>query len=252
MPQFKSGWAFIRFSESVRYRYRYAHTDDADEFLAALMESSEARIKSIPSGSILWRAQLGTATAERRLEDPDQIICYEEDVPFPADRMVPLRNAAHEGRVNPKGIPCLYLATDKETAMSEIRPSLGDKISIATFRTERVLRVVDCSLHHSAELDPDLLVGSPSPEKVTDGIWAQIDRAFSEPVNDDPATARYAPTQVIAEAFRQREFDGVVYKSRLGTSFNVALFDLDSAKLERRMLFKATAIKYEFAEERPF
>lgn len=135
MPQFKSGWAFIRFSQSVRYRYRYAHPPDVHEFLTALMESSEARIKAIPSGSILWRAQVGTAAAERKLEYPDQIVYYEEDIPLPAERMVRLRNSAHEGRVNPKGIPCLYLATDKETAMSEVRPLLSGKISVATFRT---------------------------------------------------------------------------------------------------------------------
>lgn len=39
--------------------------------------------------------------------------------------MKPLSNSASEGRANPKGIPYLYVATDKETAMSEVRPSLG-------------------------------------------------------------------------------------------------------------------------------
>lgn len=135
--------------------------------------------------------------------------------------------------------------------MSEVRPWLGAKISIATLRTERVLRLADCSVHHSAKLEPDLLFGDASPKEITDGIWAQIDRAFSEPMNDDLATAAYVPTQIIAEAFRQRELDGVVYKSRLGPGFNLALFDVDCAKLSRRMLFKATAITYEFAEEPP-
>jgi hypothetical protein len=249
VAQFKSGWSFLRFSESVRHRYRYTRSAEVDEFLAALVDSSESRTKSLPAGSALWRAQLGTATAERTFEEPDQTICYEEDVPLPPDRMVPLRHAAHEGRVNPKGIPCLYLATDKETAMAEVRPWLGAKMSLASFRTERDLRVVDCSVHHNAKPDLDVLFGDPSPEQIIEGIWAQVDRAFSEPTHDNPATAGYVPTQVIAEAFRQRGLDGVVYRSRLGPGYNLGLFDLDCAKLVRRMLFKTKGIKYEFEEE---
>jgi hypothetical protein len=251
VPQFKSGLSFLHFGESVRCRYRYARTPAVDEFLAALIETSQARVRILPAGSTYWRAQLGTDTAERKLEDPDQTIYYDEDVPLPANRMVPLPNAAHEGRVNPKGIPCLYLATDKETAMSEVRPWLGAKISLATFRTERDLRIVDCSVGHSATFSPDVLFGNASPEEITEAVWAQVDRAFSEPMNDDPATAGYVPTQVIAEAFRQRGLDGVVYQSRLGPGRNLALFALNCAKLVRRMLFKTTAIEFKFEEEPP-
>jgi hypothetical protein len=93
------------------------------------------------------------------------------------------------------------------------------------------------------------LVGSLSPEELIDGIWAQVDRAFSEPVNDDLATAEYAPTQVIAEAFRRRGLDGLVYKSRLGTGFTIALFDLDAAKIGQRILFKTEGVDYRFTEQ---
>lgn len=251
MPQFKSAWSFMEFSHSVRYRYRYARTTDVETFLSALIETAEARSKSIPSPSIFWRAQLGTAKAERKIEDPELTVLFEEDIPLAADRMVPLRNAAHEGRVNPKGIPCLYLATDKETAMSEIRPWLGAKLSVATFRTERVLRIVDCSVHHNSNPFLDLRLDNPSPEQVTDSVWTQVDQAFSEPINDDLATASYSPTQVIAEAFRQSGFDGVVYKSKLGPGFNLALFDLDCAKPVARKLFKVTGVTFQFSEERP-
>src|ERR1039458_6332974 len=36
--------------------------------------------------------------------------------------MKPKPEKAKEGRVNPKGIPCLHLATHEDTAMSEVRP----------------------------------------------------------------------------------------------------------------------------------
>lgn len=251
MPQFKSALSFVHFSSSVRYHCRYARTADTEAFLSALADTAEARSRDLPSDSTYWRAQLGVATVERKLEDADaNLTVYTDvDVPFPAERMVPLRHAAQEGRVNPKGIPCLYLATDKETAMSEIRPWLGAKLSVAIFRTERALRIVDCSIHHDSHWLLKLPWDNPSPEQITEAIWAQVDEAFSEPITDDVATAAYAPTQVIAEAFRQRGFDGVVYRSKLGPGFNLALFDLDCAKPVVRRLFKTTRVAFEFAEE---
>src|SRR3569833_2142349 len=183
MGEFKSGWDFNRFSESVRFRYRYAHAPEVHEFLEALLDGAGPRTVVIPAGSRYWRAQLGTATALRKYEDPDQTFVVDDDEPFPAGRMKPLRNAAHEGRVNPRGIPCLYLATDKETAMSEVRPWLGAKLSVAAFRIERELRVGNASVDHDKKPDPDLLLGTPSPQEIVAGIWGQVDRAFSAPVD---------------------------------------------------------------------
>jgi hypothetical protein len=41
MTGFKSGWDFIRFSDAVLSRYRYAHTVETRDFLRALTESAE-------------------------------------------------------------------------------------------------------------------------------------------------------------------------------------------------------------------
>jgi hypothetical protein len=252
MAQFKSGWDFIHFSETVRSRYRYAHTPETREFLQVLVETSNSRVIVIPATSTYWRAQLGCSTAERSHEEADQTIIVEEWVPFPIERMKPRRNAAHEGRVNPKGIPCLYLATTKETAMSEVRPWLGAKVSVAAFRIERNLNVVNASVDHHKKPDPDLLLGNPTPEEIVAGIWGHIDRAFSQPVDgDNESTAEYVPTQVIAETFRQHGLDGLVYKSRLGAGYNLALFDLDAANVTRRMLARATGVQYAFEDLPP-
>jgi RES domain-containing protein len=131
--------------------------------------------------------------------------------------MKPLPLSAYEGRANPKGIPCLYLATTGETAMSEVRPWLGALVSVATFEVVRPLSVVDCSVLHDqyfnlAFLERRLLEPIP-PEKVDQVVWAAIDGAFAEPVTRTDDTADYAATQTIAELFRSEGYDGVVYKS---------------------------------------
>lgn len=245
---FKSGWDFIHFEDAVRTKFRYVHSDEVRAFLDTLAATSAERIKVLPPKFPLWRAQLGCSTRERA-EHYDFDLIIEEEVPYSPERMKPKRSAAHEGRVNPKGIPCLYVATDHETAMAEVRPWLAAKISVGQFHTVRELRVVDFAVHHDKPLNPDLLFGELPPAEVTEGVWAMVDSAFSKPITDDASTADYVPTQIIAEMFRQQGFDGLVYKSRLGDGFNLALFDLDSADVATRRLFSTSSVVYRFKAE---
>jgi len=249
VAKFKTGWAFINYSETVRTKYRFAYPPEVTEFLQTLVATSKSRIKHLPANYPLWRAQLGHDIMERQIDESDPIVLVEDAVPFSAERMKPRRNAAHEGRANSKGIPCLYVATDKVTAMSEVRPWIGAQISLGHFRTTRDLKLVDFSLGHDLNLDLDLLFGKLPAKDVLEGVWAQVDRAFSEPISDDTYTAEYAPTQVIAEVFRREGLDGLVYKSMLGEGFNMALFDLNCAELVTCSLYKTEKVSIQFNDE---
>lgn len=59
--------------------------------------------------------------------------------------MKPQPRRAREGRVNPNGIPCLYLADTKETAMAEMRAWLGTPITVSQFELVRDISIVDFS-----------------------------------------------------------------------------------------------------------
>ena len=48
--------------------------------------------------------------------------------------------------------------------------------------------------------------------------------------------------------FGRYGFDGVVYKSLLGEGFNVALFDIDAAKLVNCFLYSAKSVAFKFEE----
>ena len=60
--------------------------------------------------------------------------------------------------------------------------------------------------------------------------------------------AEYVPTQVIAEFFRVNGFDGVVYKSKLGSGFNIALFDIAAAELINCSLVTVNGLSFTFGE----
>jgi len=93
-----------------------------------------------------------------------------------------------------------------------------------------------------------LRFGEPNPDKREKLVWTHINRAFSEPVTRSDKVADYAPTQVLAEAFRSAGYDGIAYGSKLGTGTTVAIFDFSAAKLDNCHLYSVHAVKMEFSK----
>lgn len=117
----------LGFQHSVEKNARYVRDADVEHFLAAVRKTGKTRSDHIENGTYLWRAQLGHDW--RTCNDPDEHE-WEEEAPYSPERMKPLKDRAREGRANPKGIPYLYLATAKETALAEVRPWVGSKVSV--------------------------------------------------------------------------------------------------------------------------
>ena len=240
---FKSWQSYWKFSQEVRRGSRYMHGEDVKDFLSNVLETSKARETPVKPGSVFWRAQLGS---ERRsiIQDGEEV--GDEPVPFSPPRMKPLLFEASEGRVNPQGIPCLYLATKKETAMAEVRPGLHSDISVGQFRTVKELKLINCAVH-----PPDGLTvywEEPDDQKKEKAVWADIDRAFSQPVTQSDKSSEYVPTQIIAELFKSNGFDGVFYRSAPSVDLNLALFDIDAATILNCVVYEAEKIQFSFKQ----
>lgn len=238
---FKSWASYSQFSQSVRNKSRYVLDCDSQDFLKGIKDTCTSRVMIIPPSSELWRAQMGHNT-EPYMQDNievDNIF-----VPYPESRMRPLKDSATEGRANPKGIPCLYVASDRETAMSEIRPWLGSTVSVAKFSNKNELRLIDFSKHHNVTLP--FFFAEPDDAKKIEAVWKHIDKAFSEPVTNSDQKSDYAPTQIIAELIKSLGYDGIAFKSSLSEGINLALFDLDCVDFISSNLFKVNGINFSF------
>jgi hypothetical protein len=110
---FASANTFRDFDRSVRRELRYVRSAAQEEFLKEIVVTSNSRIAILKVGFILWRAQLGH---DWRKEEQDGE-SFEVPVAHPPARMKPIPAKATDGRANPRGIPCLYLATKKDTAV---------------------------------------------------------------------------------------------------------------------------------------
>jgi RES domain-containing protein len=236
---------FLWFDLYTRTHFRYRYSDEINQYIVDAVGSASARAVKWAKGTSLWRAQRGCRVC---IELSGKRPYWKDDTdgcgypakcrPFSVERMKPEPEKAKEGRVNPKGIPCLYLATHKDTAMSEVRPWHEARISLARLELTEDVVLVDCS--------QDCPTVSADREAWN---WYYIGEAFSRPVSSTDDVSDYAPTQILAEAFRQHRYGGIIYNSSLNKDGkNVALFDLSHADVKERSLHTLSDVCYFFYE----
>ncbi len=236
---------FLLFCQHVRNPLQAVTDDHCKRFLAALSATLDERAVEIQSEAIWWRAQRGCSEAGTSNQRP-----------YSPGRMLPDAARVGEGRANAARVAHLYMASDRETAMAEVRPVVGDAVSCGRFVVMKNLRIVDCRVYAkplfffdpSQTADP---LQPPTQEALNSLIWSQIDAAFSEPVGSDPHPLVYLPTQVLAAFFKSKGFDGLGYKSRLGPGFNLVLFDVSAAQITDCRVFELKEVMHHFEEVAP-
>lgn len=251
--EFASWGSYNRFARGVRHQRRYVWTDEQSAFLRAVRATIRGRDVQIPKGMILYRAQRGIDWQMQTDEHGNEVGEY--PIGFDATRMKPRINQATEGRANPAGIPFLYLGTTEQTVISEVRPWVGASVSVAQFKILRTLRALDLSRGHGQLSIGDItlrqLAGEEtmSPEAKEKAVWIDIDNAFSRPITLSDDAADYAPTQILAELFRDEGYDAIVYKSLFGEKgFNVALFNPNDADILNCAPYEVTGMELSFKQ----
>lgn len=207
-----------------------------------LLTSHVSRLQAyIEETSEYYRARIGYQKEETPLfgwgEEPYYSPYTDKELGAPS----PLKT--NSGRINRIGVSFLYLASDEETAISEVRPHPGQVISTGKFRCNKRAKVADFSLIDIAHyykndklLDEFLLLKS-------------IDKLFSQPVPPENQY-KYFLTQFLSDTLRNLGFDGVVFQSSIGTGINLAIFNPTSFSFvfESENAVKVEELKYEFSK----
>jgi len=248
---FKSWRSYFEFSNSVRSKQRYILNNESQDFLDSIIDTCQNRILKLKKDLIVCRAQSGCSWRplyQTNPETEEEIYVDDSPCPYPLERMKPLKDSALEGRANSKGIPCLYVASDKETAMSEVRPGLDSIISVGHLKLTKDIRVLDFSVEHGNTNFSIIFKEDPSQEEIVKAVWLEIDNAFSKPTKASDSKSDYAPTQIISEYIKSKGYDGIAYKSSLADGHNIALFDLDIAEVVKCSIYKPLKINFEFEQ----
>jgi len=218
------------------------HADGAARFLDALVATSGSRRRRLPKGRTLARAQRGYVMRE----EPDTEMAVPDA--FLPERMKPPREGMRDGRASSKEKPCLYLATDPDAAMAEVRPWVGAHISLAHFKLIKDCMLIDCSHDKVVSIELMLREDPATPAEEEAAIWGDVAHAFSKPLTQDDVPSEYLATQAISERFQREGYDGIAYQSPLGKGKCIALFDLDAAELAQCALFETKSVTHTFGQ----
>jgi hypothetical protein len=237
---------------------RFVLSDHWHEFIRDVVRTSNKRAKTLEQGAKLARARIGTDWVE--FDDGD-----EQPFPLSPHRMgSPPKHLATPGRLNSEGIPYLYLSTDMDTAVAEVRPWIGAELTIGTFEVLSDLRIVDTSddepqsmlsLYEFVKRDGQIAdVRKRAADRYTSAdkekyVWGDINAAFSRPVSPSESPMKYVPTQYLSEKLKTEGYDGIAYRSSLNEGgHNVALFDPQKAKCIGCRMFEVKRLKYHYKE----
>lgn len=170
---------------------------------------------ALPADDIWFRARMGYQQRYRR-----STLSWHDNVQYQPwmHRNIgapPPLNAGF-GRLNRAGVAMLYLASNKETAIAEIRPHPGHYVSIGAFKNREVVRL--------ANFDPDIANFSANDERLhLYSIIQAFDRMMSTPVTPEEKSS-YLLTQLVAEILLRRGFGGVTYRSSVANGNNICIF----------------------------
>ena len=157
-----------------------------------------------------------TEEQQKRMNELNEENSIKKVYGFPEkDSRVPPIAFRKPGRLNVEKDAYLYLAFDKDTAIHEMRPSIGQKYSIAEFRTNKELKFADLTRKQFEPVKENLSLSF-------------IANKISEP-NADNKDEFYHITQFMAHLLQKQGYDGIMYKSSLKKEENnILLFDESS------------------------
>ena len=148
----------------------------------------------------------------------------------------PPADMASPGRINPEKICYLYLSEDADTAVYEVRPLIGQYVSIATFTTKDEMKLYDLTIDHNT-----FFIDNQENDSLM--LYA-IQKCFSVP--NTGCAIEYLPTQYLSEKIKRMGFDGLKFGSSLKDGgVNVVLFDDKKCKAIRSDIVKVGKINIE-------
>lgn len=225
----KEWWDFYRrLGEELKYSNRFNISKDLQGTVEKYIQYHlKRKLFTLKSGSIFYRARINAIDNN----DP-----YDKK-----DMGAPPRGQASSGRINPDGISYLYLAKSIETAIAEVRPWVGAKISVASFTLKRDVEIVSLNYkkifnlkeYEIEDVVRDLLNSVPISNYY-----------FATPTHNADRLA-YLPSQYLAELFKSEGADGIEYDSVLNRNGeNLALFDTSVAECVDVELHQISEVNY--------
>ena len=170
---------------------------------------------------------------------------------FRCDEMgAPERGKSSNGRANAKGIRRLYLASDIDTTIHEVRNGAFDYVSIGEFELKEDITVVDFKMIN--KISPFIEELNIIQYLINKEYFNKIDLEMGKALRRNDSELDYVPTQYIADFIQslihegKYEYAGIEYKSTLNPNgYNVAIFNPDLFECVKTEVYQIDQLRYE-------
>lgn len=202
VPLRLDGWRhdarWRRFRKAILHHQRFFN-DRAKVFLAEIFDGiqNQSDIDDKPAFYNLEPGEEPLFYRARVVADEKAFRAIQED---PASLMgSPPPGLRRAGRMNAAGIAVFYGATEKETAIAELRPAVGSLISLAAFRVHRPIHVLDLTRFTRAGRQLDIFAKNQMVRATQWAFMQSFATEISQPILPGDEHLEYVPAQVVAE-----------------------------------------------------
>jgi len=230
-------WENFCYEIKHKNRFWVNQTEAGRRLLEHFEEIKRAHSVSATSNCILYRARTGDLKNVLEKASKERI---NEEFNAPPEKY------AGDGRGNAKGISYLYLTTDINTAINEVRPSIGEDVTVAEIiiKKENLSKIFSFKLFEQwdTHMRSNLIKNS-----VSRNLMYIINKKMSEKVGN---SIEYVPLQFIVEYIKQLGFSGFSFDSSLDDGHNYILFSSEFIEVKKIHLYivKDVEHKYEVLE----
>lgn len=212
-----------KFKEDIKHNNRYFVGDNVVELLDKCKTAFEPR----KTNDIFMSGTTGEKMLFHRARIGDY--CNKEDT----EMLAPPTESVQSGRGNPFGISYLYVASDVNTAIAEVKPNKGDEVTVAKI------------------IVPNKCIFSFVQDDYKDTIHDNKVKSLLKIINEDFSSVitvkkeiEYLPFQFISEYIKKRGYDGLSFSSSVGKGCNHIIFNHDNCYIEKKELYYVSDIKY--------
>ena len=191
-----------------------------------------------------WLNELAMQTSKKRVLYRARISEDKKLIEVEKMGKPPVKFVKNGGRANPVGISYLYTATDRSTAIAEVRPHKGDVITVAKIKIISKLRLAD--LRNPRKATSPFSKESEEAKFIFKyiSLLQHFAEELSKPVLPRDAYLEYLPSQYLSELIKDAGFDGFIFKSSVGKGDNVVLFDDKKVDIIEVELFEVKELRF--------
>ena len=231
------------FKYELKHENRYFYSNDIVNILDSYQEKSKyLNGLNFNENTQFYRARIGN------FKDNENQNLNENN-----EMLAPPPEVASSGRCNAEGVSYLYLSSDEQTAIYEVKPNKGDIVTVATLKLKKPLTIFITELYDENNIKYSDKNNEDNKELIFLMKIINDDLKKVVTVNE---RVEYLPYQWFSEYIKLKKFGGFSYSSTLidesnllkGRNFVLFNYKNNEIEIESKDKFIINNVEYSYSK----